>query len=215
MQDGVPDMPALIRFLVGRQLAYVDPPEGEEEEDEEDDPDTANCVEQGLGGLGGMCEHVGFNGRWNKRADTCYCWWVGGTLKVCPFPLLFRPSYFTPFSPRSPSLPLPTTTHSPLPPQNQHNANKQLLGHPSLIDAAPSRAFLLDKTQHIVGGFAKHPGGTPDPYHSYLGLAALATLGDHELGGFDAGLCAPEGVVRRIERGRAALVKGANEAASG
>lgn len=27
--------------------------------------------------------HVGFNGRWNKKADTCYCWWVGGTLEVC------------------------------------------------------------------------------------------------------------------------------------
>jgi hypothetical protein len=30
----------------------------------------------------GKCCHVGFNGRWNKKADTCYCWWVGGALSV-------------------------------------------------------------------------------------------------------------------------------------
>ena len=83
----------------------------------------------------------------------------------------------------------------------------QILGHESLIEAGPSRAFLLEKTQHIVGGFGKHPGNTPDAYHAYLGLAALATLGDEELGGFDAGLCVPEEVVGRIETGRAQLVK--------
>ena len=26
--------------------------------------------------------HAGFNGRCNKVADTCYSWWVGGTLSV-------------------------------------------------------------------------------------------------------------------------------------
>src|SRR5690606_13920885 len=92
-------------------------------------------------------------------------------------------------------------------------ANEHLLGHESLIDAGPSRAFILEKTQHIVGGFAKHPGGPPDPYHSYLGLAALATLGDEELGGFDAGLCVPERVVGKVEKGRQALVSGARESA--
>lgn len=30
------------------------------------------------------CRHVGFNGRWNKKADTCYCWWVAGTLAASP-----------------------------------------------------------------------------------------------------------------------------------
>ena len=25
---------------------------------------------------------AGFNGRCNKPADTCYCWWNGATLKV-------------------------------------------------------------------------------------------------------------------------------------
>ncbi|SPN96576.1 related to geranylgeranyltransferase beta subunit [Cephalotrichum gorgonifer] len=164
MDSGIPDVPALVKFLVGRQLAYVDPPEGDDDDDDdEEDPDAANCLEVGLGKLG-LGEFVGFNGRWNKEADTCYCWWVGATLKI--------------------------------------------LGHDNLISNGPSRAFLLDKTQHIVGGFGKHPGSSPDAYHAYLGLAALATLGDEELGGFDAGLCVSEGVVPRIERGRAVLVRG-------
>ena len=60
----------------------------------------------------------------------------------------------------------------------------------------------------MVGGFGKHAGSKPDAYHSYLGLAALATLGDEELGGFDAGLCVSEGVVGRIEAGRKRLVGG-------
>lgn len=86
MEKGIPSLPALLRFLAGRQLAYVDPPESQDEEEEEEE--DAGCEEQELGA---GCEHVGFNGRWNKRVDTCYCWWVGGALKVnspfsAPFP---------------------------------------------------------------------------------------------------------------------------------
>ncbi|KAL2106538.1 hypothetical protein VUR80DRAFT_6578 [Thermomyces stellatus] len=153
LEKGIPSVPALLRFLVGRQLAYIDPQDSEGDTD-----NTTGCDE-----LGVSCEHVGFNGRWNKSVDTCYCWWVGGALKI--------------------------------------------LGHENLINTGPSRAFLLDKTQHIVGGFGKHPGSPPDAYHSFLGLAALATMGDEELGGFDAALCAPESVVRRIEEGRAQLLR--------
>jgi len=41
----------------------------------------------------------------------------------------------------------------------------------------PIRRYLLDKTQHRIGGFGKLPGDPPDIYHSYLGLAALALFG--------------------------------------
>jgi len=41
----------------------------------------------------------------------------------------------------------------------------------------PIRRYLLDKTQHRIGGFSKMPGDLPDIYHSYLGLAALALFG--------------------------------------
>ena len=46
-----------------------------------------------------------------------------------------------------------------------------------LIDPAPVRRYLLEKSQHaIAGGFSKLPGDPPDVYHAYLGLAALAII---------------------------------------
>lgn len=43
-----------------------------------------NLIEAEIGQIDqeGECPHVGYNGRWNKKADTCYCWWTGGTLEV-------------------------------------------------------------------------------------------------------------------------------------
>lgn len=54
----------------------------------------------------------------------------------------------------------------------------QILGQP-IVDAAADRAFLLS-SQSPIGGFGKDPDDMPDPYHSYLALAALA-LSDPEL----------------------------------
>ncbi len=106
-----------------------------------------------------------------------------------------------------------------------------LLGQDSLIDRAPARRFLVTRTQHIIGGFAKHPGGPPDLYHAYLGLAALATMAGGGSGGgegkqgaeqetvkeqgqekevglgrFDPMLCVGAEAARRIRRGREALL---------
>ena len=47
-----------------------------------------------------------------------------------------------------------------------------------------------------------------DIYHSYLGLAALATLGDHTLKTLDASLCISSEQRQKIEKlGREALTK--------
>ena len=76
---GIADRPALVKFLAQRQFVHL-----QEEEDAADDDDE-NFVEQKLDDenlAAGKCRHVGFNGRWNKKADTCYCWWVGGALAV-------------------------------------------------------------------------------------------------------------------------------------
>ena len=104
-----------------------------------------------------------------------------------------------------------------------------LLGQGALVDRPPARRFLLEKTQHLIGGFAKHPGDPPDVYHGYLGLAALATMagqeqaakeGDHEngngngnsngreegLGRFDPRLCVGAEASARIARARDALL---------
>jgi len=68
-----------------------------------------------------------------------------------------------------------------------------------LIDPKPIRRWLLEKTQHLIGGFGKISGDPPDILHSYLGLAALATLGDPSLKSFDAALCVSNDVKRHIE----------------
>lgn len=88
---------------------------------------------------------AGFNGRCNKVADTCYAFWVGGTLGML---------------------------------NREHIQNFNAIRH-----------YLLDKTQHIIGGFGKLPGDVPDILHSNLGLAALATMHDPDLKSIDPMLC--------------------------
>ncbi|KAF9870650.1 prenyltransferase and squalene oxidase [Colletotrichum karsti] len=159
VERGIVDVPLLVKFLAYRQFEYL------ERDEESDDPDTANfLLPETLGQLSidDNMRFVGFNGRCNKVADTCYCWWVGGTL--------------------------------------------QMLGHVDLIDDLPSRRFLMSKTQHLIGGFSKYPGGPPDIYHGYLGLAALATMGDSTLKPFDASLCATNETVDKIAIARKSLM---------
>ncbi|KAF2405214.1 geranylgeranyl transferase type I beta subunit [Trichodelitschia bisporula] len=58
-------------------------------------------------------------------------------------------------------------------------ASLKMLKRLHLLSAEPACAYLLEQTQHRIGGFGKHAGEPPDLYHSYMGLAALALLG-HE-----------------------------------
>ncbi|KAG8525463.1 uncharacterized protein KY384_009107 [Bacidia gigantensis] len=58
-----------------------------------------------------------------------------------------------------------------------------------LQDFNAMREYLLNKTQHAIGGFGKVVGDTPDILHSYLGLAALACLHDPDLRSIDPILC--------------------------
>ncbi|KAI0195414.1 terpenoid cyclases/Protein prenyltransferase [Astrocystis sublimbata] len=97
----------------------------------------------------------------------------------------------------------------------------------SCISRDPARRFILSKTQHLIGGFAKHPGGPPDVYHAYMGLAALATMAGTGSGGeegeregnqaekglkaFDARLCVSRDTARKMGRAREALLKTAEE----
>ncbi|PLB35711.1 protein geranylgeranyltransferase type I subunit CDC43 [Aspergillus candidus] len=58
-----------------------------------------------------------------------------------------------------------------------------------LVDAPRNRRYLLEKTQHIVGGFGKAVGEPPDLLHSYFGLVSLAFQGEDGLDGVDPALC--------------------------
>ncbi|KAF2176673.1 geranylgeranyl transferas-like protein type i beta subunit [Zopfia rhizophila CBS 207.26] len=75
----------------------------------------------------------------------------------------------------------------------------KVLDHLELVDQRPIRRWLLDKTQHLVGGFGKLPGDAPDIYHAYLGLAVLAMFGEPGLKDFDAALCMSNDAKRYIE----------------
>lgn len=161
MRAAFPDMSSLIYWLVSRQFTYVDP-------DEEDDQDTSNFTFSSLS-ISDHTSCVAFNGRCNKVADTCYCWWVSGSLAI-------------------------------LPPVQTSSSNVD-----TFISRPAARRFLFDKTQHIIGGFSKHPGGPPDLYHSYLGLAALATMGEPGLKEFDATLAVSAETARKIEAARDGL----------
>lgn len=81
LKDGTSSQEGLLKFLAHRQFPYM----AAEEEAEAMEEDAENLIEQGLDSMSlsdKPCEYVGYNGRWNKKADTCYCWWAGGALKV-------------------------------------------------------------------------------------------------------------------------------------
>ena len=80
---------------------------------------------------------AGFNGRCNKPADTCYSFWVGGALGVC-----FRLYHSLHLGSKAPNKP-------------------QVLDRTDLLNATANRNYLLEKTQHLIGGFGKMPGDAP------------------------------------------------------
>lgn len=82
-----------------------------------------------------------------------------------------------------------------------------MLEVPFTVSIAPSRRYLLEITQHRIGGFSKIAGAPPDIYHAYLGLAALATMGDTDLKSFDVGLCCSKDTTRKIELARDGLLE--------
>jgi geranylgeranyl transferase type-1 subunit beta len=71
----------------------------------------------------------------------------------------------------------------------------------------PTGNYLLDVTQHIIGGFGKAVGEPPDIYHSYLGLATVGLIGGHDLKEVDAGLCCSTDAARKIEVAREGMLE--------
>ena len=152
------DIPTLTHWLVSRQFAYLDPSSDATSEDSASEPPSLARLS-----LDENLRHVGFNGRCNKVADTCYTWWVGATLAT--------------------------------------------LGKGDLVARVPARRFLLEKTQHLIGGLAKHPGGPPDMYHAYFGLAALAAMGEPGLKEIDTTLAVSVKTAWKIEAARDGLLR--------
>jgi hypothetical protein len=84
-------------------------------------------------------DFVGFNGRCNKSVDTCYAYWVTASLDVSPFIRII---------------------------QNECADQKQMLGQDraQLLNIKAARRFLLEQTQHRIGGFGKAPRNPPGQY---------------------------------------------------
>jgi len=89
---GLTNLPATIRWLVSRQLQYQNVDEDSEDEGSQFQkrPDALSGIyaniEPSLDNLSIQEDmFVGFNGRTNKRADTCYAFWVGASLAVSIF----------------------------------------------------------------------------------------------------------------------------------
>lgn len=77
LSAGVPRRHELLKFLSHRQFSYLT-------EDEEECEDEENFIQSQLDelNLNQEPQYVGMNGRWNKKADTCYYWWAAGALAV-------------------------------------------------------------------------------------------------------------------------------------
>ena len=77
---GLTDLPATIHWLVSRQTQYTDGDQVDNEDVYEyNDPILGDYLTNPVDK-----NFVGFNGRCNKRVDTCYSFWVGASLNVSP-----------------------------------------------------------------------------------------------------------------------------------
>ncbi|ERS95663.1 hypothetical protein HMPREF1624_07737 [Sporothrix schenckii ATCC 58251] len=82
---GIADIPALLRWLGSRSFLYKtksdDDDDDEEEEEEWHESIVTNVTPDTL--LQSACHPLlGFNGRCNKHADSCYTWWAVGSLTI-------------------------------------------------------------------------------------------------------------------------------------
>lgn len=133
----------LLNWLVSRQVPFQ-VWHGMLEEDYEDIQKGDNEEEKALAQEVELMEDgsgrprcAGFNGRCNKQPDTCYSFWVGASLEV----------------------------NNPIECGEvvRMLTRPQMLKKFHLINVQANRRFLLEKTQHIIGGFKKlpQPGGYP------------------------------------------------------
>ncbi|KXG45344.1 Terpenoid cyclases/protein prenyltransferase alpha-alpha toroid [Penicillium griseofulvum] len=80
-----------------------------------------------------------------------------------------------------------------------NGATLVMLDRYSVVDEVRNRRYLLEKTQHLVGGFGKAPGDPPDLLHSYFGMVSLAFQGEAGLSPVDPRMGSSERTVRHLE----------------
>jgi geranylgeranyl transferase type-1 subunit beta len=81
-------------------------------------------------------------------------------------------------------------------------ATLKALGRLDLVDEGEVLRFLLEQSQHVIGGFGKYPGDVPDIYHSYFGLATMSMLGHADLKVLHTVTCMPVDAIAFLEEVR-------------
>ncbi|OQD70026.1 hypothetical protein PENDEC_c027G05236 [Penicillium decumbens] len=79
-----------------------------------------------------------------------------------------------------------------------NGATLLMLDRYSVIDDDRNRRYLLEKTQHLIGGFGKAVRDPPDLLHSYFGLVSLAFQREAGLTRVDPALVTSERVVQHL-----------------
>jgi geranylgeranyl transferase type-1 subunit beta len=74
-----------------------------------------------------------------------------------------------------------------------------LIGKLDVFNTSKAQQYLLQMTQHRIGGFSKYPDDPPDIFHSYMGLAALSMLGHQELKPIHPAACMSMDAVQYLE----------------
>lgn len=156
-----------VRWLLERQTTVLYEEAVDDEQDEDGDTDGTSSSKSATAALNNLSKNLvidpgdtshiaGFNGRDNKIADTCYCFWNSGALAM--------------------------------------------LNSLHLADLPAVRLYLLEKVQHMIGGFAKGPDSPPDVMHAYLGLAALSLYGEEGIKSLDPALCISKSAAANLQR---------------
>ncbi|EJC98499.1 terpenoid cyclases/Protein prenyltransferase [Fomitiporia mediterranea MF3/22] len=135
---------------------------------------------EGTSGKEGEVEGGGFSGRTEKEGDACYSFWCGAALRILRSGALGGQDSSTMSSPDS-SKRYPQaqshdieSTSSPRPSSLDNDFERQRQDEESDFVERLTHARFLSRCQFRLGGLAKAPGAHPDPYHTYLALAALA-----------------------------------------
>ncbi|KAL3434755.1 terpenoid cyclases/protein prenyltransferase alpha-alpha toroid [Aspergillus tetrazonus] len=169
---------SLVRWLVSRQTNELgDEDEDEDDEKEEDDVDDSNSPANDVQGLSEAVNELDLNN------------------SIDALPIILPPGeeslQWAGFNGRCNKY--ADTCYS-----FWNAATLDMLGRLSMVDAERNRRYLLQKTQHLVGGFGKSVGELPDLLHSYFGMVSLAFQGEQGLDSVDSALCATHRTVRRL-----------------
>ncbi|OJJ47458.1 hypothetical protein ASPZODRAFT_130926 [Penicilliopsis zonata CBS 506.65] len=170
LSPGTPEFESLVRWLVSRQTSELGEEESDDDEEEdEDENDETHALRLNIQGLTLDDKIFGLH-----------------ALEPC------RSIQWAGFNGRCNKL--ADTCYS-----FWNMATLLMLDRLALVDVELNRRYLLEKTQHIVGGFGKGVGETPDPLHSYFGMVSLAFQGEAGLQNTDPALCISSRAVERLQ----------------